>query len=391
MKDTKASTPRDKIGKPATVAAQALGWVDETTRAVSPPLHLSTTYLRDEDNLYRSGRNYARADNPAFDQPEAVLAALEGGEAALLLASGMAAATSVFQALSPGDHVVAPKVMYWSLRNWLANFATQWGLKVDFVDMTDLDAVRRAVRRGETKLVWAETPANPLWHITDLSAVAEIAHAADALLAVDSTVATPVLTRPLERGADVVMHSATKYLNGHSDVVAGALVTRVKDEFWSRIETNRIQLGGILGSFESWLLLRGMRTLFPRVKAACAGAQTIAEALAAHAGVHSVLYPGLRDFPGHAIAARQMQGGFGGMLSVRVKGGEAAAIATAAKVRIWKRATSLGGVESLMEHRASVEGPDTPCPPDLLRLSVGLEDTDDLIADLSQALESAKA
>ncbi|HEY8698577.1 MAG TPA: PLP-dependent aspartate aminotransferase family protein [Rhizomicrobium sp.] len=391
MKDAKASTPSDKTGKPATVAAQALGWVDEVTRAVSPPLHLSTTYLRDEDNQYRSGRNYARADNPAFDQPEAVLAALEGGEAALLLASGMAAATSVFQALKPGDHVVAPKVMYWSLRNWLANFATQWGLKVDFVDMTDLDAVRRAVRRGETRLVWAETPANPLWHITDLSAVAEVAHAAGARLAVDSTVATPVLTRPLEYGADIVMHSATKYLNGHSDVVAGALVARAKDEFWSRIETNRIQLGGILGSFESWLLLRGMRTLFPRVKAACASAQTIAERLAAHAGVHSVLYPGLSDFPGHAIAARQMQGGFGGMLSVRVKGGEAAAIATAAKVRIWKRATSLGGVESLLEHRASVEGPDTPCPPDLLRLSVGLEDTDDLIADLSQALESAQA
>jgi cystathionine gamma-synthase len=391
VKDAKASTPSDKTGKPATVAAQALGWVDEVTRAVSPPLHLSTTYLRDEDNQYRSGRNYARADNPAFDQPEAVLAALEGGEAALLLASGMAAATSVFQALKPGDHVVAPKVMYWSLRNWLANFATQWGLKVDFVDMTDLDAVRRAVRRGETRLVWAETPANPLWHITDLSAVAEVAHAAGARLAVDSTVATPVLTRPLEYGADIVMHSATKYLNGHSDVVAGALVARAKDEFWSRIETNRIQLGGILGSFESWLLLRGMRTLFPRVKAACASAQTIAERLAAHAGVHSVLYPGLSDFPGHAIAARQMQGGFGGMLSVRVKGGEAAAIATAAKVRIWKRATSLGGVESLLEHRASVEGPDTPCPPDLLRLSVGLEDTDDLIADLSQALESAQA
>jgi cystathionine gamma-synthase len=391
VKDTKASTPRDKTGKPATVAAQALGWVDETTRAVSPPLHLSTTYLRDEDNQYRSGRNYARADNPAFDQPQAVLAALEGGEAALLLASGMAAATSVFQALKPGDHVVAPKVMYWSLRNWLANFATQWGLKVDFVDLTDLDAVRRAVRRGETQLVWAETPANPLWHITDLSAVAEIAHAAGARLAVDSTVATPVLTRPLEHGADIVMHSATKYLNGHSDVVAGALIARETDDFWKRIETNRIQLGGILGSFESWLLLRGMRTLFPRVKAACASAQAIAERLAAHAGVHSVLYPGLRDFPGHAIAARQMQGGFGGMLSVRVKGGEAVAIATAAKVRIWKRATSLGGVESLMEHRASVEGPDTPCPPDLLRLSVGLEDADDLIADLSQALESARA
>jgi cystathionine gamma-synthase len=228
-----------------------------------------------------------------------------------------------------------------------------------------------------------------LWNITDLAATAEIAHSAGARLAVDSTVATPVLTRPLEHGADIVMHSATKYLNGHSDIIAGALVTRADDEFWARIKTNRIQIGGILGSVESWLLLRGMRTLFPRVKLACASAHKLAEAMAGHAHVREVLYPGLPDFPGHAIAERQMQGGFGGMLSIRVLGGEQAAIATAASVQIWKRATSLGGVESLIEHRASVEGPDTPCPPDLLRLSVGIEDTDDLIADLRQALDAA--
>jgi cystathionine gamma-synthase len=228
-----------------------------------------------------------------------------------------------------------------------------------------------------------------MWNITDIAAVAEIAHAAGARLAVDSTVATPVLTRPIELGADVVMHSATKYLNGHSDIVAGALVTRAKDEFWERIRQNRVQLGGILGSFESWLLLRGMRTLFPRVRTACASAQKIAETMAAHPHLRAVLYPGLSDFPGHAVAERQMQGAFGGMLSIRVKGGEQAAIATAANVHIWKRATSLGGVESLIEHRASVEGPDTPCPPDLLRLSVGIEDAEDLIADLSQALDAA--
>jgi cystathionine gamma-synthase len=254
--------------------------------------------------------------------------------------------------------------------------------------MDDADAVRGVIQPGRTRLVWTETPGNPLWNITDIAAMAEIAHGAGAYLAVDSTVATPVLTRPIERGADIVMHSATKYLNGHSDIVAGALVTRAKDEFWERIKQNRIQLGGILGSFESWLLLRGMRTLFPRVRMACASAQKIAEAFSAHAKVRAVLYPGLRDFTGHAIAARQMDGGFGGMLSIRVKGGEQAAIATAANVRLWKRATSLGGVESLIEHRASVEGPDTPCPPDLLRLSVGIEDTDDLIADLSQALDA---
>jgi cystathionine gamma-synthase len=366
-----------------------LGRVDENTRAVAPPLHLSSTFVRDEDNQYRSGRNYARADNPAFDQPEALLAALEKGEEALLFASGMAAATAVFQALQPGDHVVAPKVMYWSLRNWIADFSNRWGIAVDFADMSDADAVRRAARAGSTRLVWTETPGNPMWNITDIAAVAEVAHVAGAKLAVDSTVATPVLTRPIELGADIVMHSATKYLNGHSDIVAGALVTRARDQFWERIKQNRVQLGGILGSFESWLLLRGMRTLFPRVRTACANAQIVAEALAAHPHVRAVLYPGLPDFPGHDVAARQMQGGFGGMLSVRVNGGEAAAIATAANVRIWKRATSLGGVESLIEHRASVEGPDTPCPPDLLRLSAGIEDSRDLIADLSQALDAA--
>jgi cystathionine gamma-synthase len=377
--------------KPATLAAQALGWVDEQTRAIAPPLHLSSTFLRDEDNLYRSGRNYARGDNPAFDQPEAVLAALENGAAALVFASGMAAATSVFQALTPGGHVVAPKVMYWSLRNWIAGFANTWGVDVNFADMSDLDAVRRAMRPGRTKLVWTETPGNPMWNITDIAAVAEIAHTAGARLAVDSTVATPVLTRPIEHGADLVMHSATKYLNGHSDIVAGALVARADDDLWARIRNNRIQIGGILGSFESWLLLRGMRTLFPRVKTACDTAQKLAEAMVQHPHVREVRYPGLPDFPGHEIAARQMRGGFGGMLSIRVQGGEAAAIATAANVQIWKRATSLGGVESLMEHRASVEGPDTPCPPDLLRLSVGIEDAGDLISDLSAALDAAHA
>jgi len=379
-----------KDAKPATLAAQALGWVDEWTRAVAPQLHLSSTFLRDEDNQYRSGHNYARADNPAFDQPEALLAALEDGAEAMVFASGMAAATAVFQSLQPGEHVVAPKVMYWSLRSWVTSFAKTWGLAVDFADMSDLDAVRATVQRDRTKLVWVETPGNPMWNITDIAAVAEIAHGAGARLAVDSTVATPVLTRPITLGADIVMHSATKYLNGHSDIVAGALVTPTTDDFWERIKQNRIQLGGILGSFESWLLLRGMRTLFPRVRTACASAQKIAEAFTSQAGVREVLYPGLQNSRGHQIAARQMEGGFGGMLSIRVKGGEQAAIATAAKVRIWKRATSLGGVESLIEHRASIEGPDTPCPPDLLRLSVGIEDTGDLIADLSQALDQAR-
>jgi cystathionine gamma-synthase len=379
-----------KNKKPETLAAQALGWIEETTRAVAPPLHASSTFIRDPDNQFRSGRQYARSDNPAFDQPQQLLAALEHGEDAMLFASGMAAATAVFMALKPGDHVVAPKVMYWAFRHWLNDYARGWGLDVELVDTSDTDALKRAMRPGKTKLIWAETPANPLWDIVDIAATAEIAHAAGARLVVDSTVATPVFTQPLDLGADLVMHSATKYLNGHSDLVAGALVTRTKDEAWAKIAAVRSQLGGILGSFESWLLLRGMRTLFPRVRTAAANAQFLAEALAANPHISQVLYPGLKDFPGHAVAARQMTGGFGAMMSIRVKGGERAAIATAARTEIWKRATSLGGVESLMEQRASVEGPDTPCPPDLLRLSVGIEDAGDLLADLEQALSAAQ-
>ena len=382
--------------KPASIAAQGLGWVDEQTRAIAPPIHTSTTFLRDPDNQYRSGRTYARDHNPTFDQAEAVLTSLEGGHASLLFASGMAAATAVFQALAPGDHVLAPKVMYWSLRNWLMNFATQWGLRVQLIEMNHPDDVRSAVQPDKTRLVWIESPANPLWTITDIALTCEIAHAAGAVVAVDSTVATPVLTRPIELGADIVMHSATKYLNGHSDVIAGTLTAREDSPLWLRIKSIRAQLGGVLGPFEAWLLMRGMRTLFPRLRAACDSAQSIAERLAQHRFVEEVLYPGLPGFPGHAIAARQMHGGFGGMLSIRVRGaengsvtGETAAIATAANVQLWKRATSLGGVESLIEHRASVEGTGTPVPADLLRLSVGLEDPEDLVADLEPALAQA--
>ncbi len=371
---------------PQTLAAQAMGFVDAESKAIIPPLHTATTYIRDPDNQYRSGRVYGRDDNPTYDHPEAVLAALEGGAEALLFASGMAAATAAFQALAPGDHVVAPKVMYWALRNWLTGFARQWGLAVDLVDTDRLDDLRAAMRPGKTKLVWIETPANPTWVVTDIAAAAEIAHAAGARLAVDSTVATPVLTRPLALGADLVMHSATKYLNGHSDVVAGALITRATDDYWARIAALRTQLGGILGPFEAWLLLRGMRTLYPRVEAASRAALAIATHFVDHARIERVLYPGLGNDPGHAVARKQMQGGFGGMLSIRVKGGAAAAIAAAARVNVWKRATSLGGVESLLEHRASVEGAGSPAPPDLLRLSVGLEHVGDLIADFEQAI-----
>ncbi|HEX3861684.1 MAG TPA: PLP-dependent aspartate aminotransferase family protein [Stellaceae bacterium] len=377
--------PRNML-HPATLAAQALGWTDPSTGALIMPIQPATTYIRDPDNQYRRGRNYARADNPGYDQPQALLNALEGGAASLILASGMAAATTVFRALPLGAHVVGPRVMYHSLRRWIANYAAEGHIAADFIDMTSLDALRAAVVPRRTRIVWVETPANPLWSITDIAGAAEIAHAAGALLVVDSTAASPVLTRPIELGADIVMHSATKYLNGHSDVIAGSLTAARDDEFWQRVVAGRSSGGAILGNLEAYLLLRGMRTLHLRVERACHSAQRIAESLAAHPGVLEVLYPGLPNHPGHAIAARQMEGGFGGMLSVRIKGGEAAAIATAARVAVWKRATSLGGVESLLEHRASIEGAGTPVPADLLRLSVGIEDPDDLIDDLSTAI-----
>ncbi len=373
----------------ATMAAQALGWIDERTKALIPPVHFATTFIRDPDNQYRAGYSYGRPTNPTFVPPEELLAELEGGAACLTFASGMAAATAVFLALRPGDHVVAPQVMYWGLRNWLKSSAAEWGLAVDFVDASAADALAAAVKPGRTKLVWIETPANPTWAITDIAAAAAIAHGAGARLAIDSTVATPILTRPIELGVDIVMHSATKYLNGHSDVVAGALVTARHDELWQRIAAIRTSNGAILGSFEAWLLLRGMRTLHLRVERCCRTAQAIAEHFARHRRVNAVLYPGLPNHRGHAVAARQMRGGFGGMVSIRVAGGESAAIATAAQVTVWKRATSLGGVESLIEHRASIEGPGSPAPADLLRLSVGIEDPADLIGDLEQALASA--
>ncbi|PVE26078.1 cystathionine gamma-synthase [Microvirga sp. KLBC 81] len=372
------------------LTAQAMGHVDPITKAVVPPIHVATTYIRDEDNAYSSGYVYGRPDNATIREAEGVLAMLEEAEAgALLFSSGMAAATAVFQALNPGDHIVASKVMYWALRNWLMTEAVRWGLAVDFVETDDLDAVAKAVVPGRTKLVWVETPSNPLWTITDIAAVAEIAHAAGARLAVDSTTASPVHTRPLNLGADIVMHAATKVLNGHSDVVAGALAGATADEFWARIASIRKMQGAILGPFEAYLLMRGMRTLHVRTAAQAKSALDLAQRLSAHSKVARVLYPGLPQHPGHDIAARQMEGGFGYMLSIQVTGGEAAAISTAAKVRLWKRATSLGGVESLVEHRASIEGPGTPCPPDLLRLSTGIEDVEDLYRDLDEALRAS--
>lgn len=374
--------------RPRTLLAQALGAGDASTRALVPPIHMSATYLRDPDNGYSSGYVYGRTDNASVQQAEALLAALEGADAAMMFASGMSAATAVFLALDRPAHIIAPQVMYWGFRAWLRDIG-KFGHSITFVDTSDLRAVRDAVRPGETRLVWVETPSNPLWTITDIAAVSEIAHEAGATLCVDSTVATPILTRPIAHGADIVVHSATKYLNGHSDVVAGALATARIDEFWTRIQNVRAQIGAVLGPFEAWLLTRGMRTLDLRVRAQAATAARLADALCRHPMIASVLYPGLARHPGHDIAARQMAGGFGGMLSIRLKGGADAAVAVAAGVKVWKRATSLGGAESLIEHRASIEGTGTPCPADLLRLSVGLEDPEDILLDLVRALSRA--
>jgi cystathionine gamma-synthase len=374
--------------KPATLAAQALGSVEPTMRGLVPPIYSSASYERDADGHYPGGHSYSRDQNPTYDQVEELLARLEAGKQALLFASGMAAASTIFDALEDGAHVVAPQNMYWTIRLWLQRLAEQRRVALDFVANDDPEALRAALRPGQTKVVWVETPSNPLCAIMDIAASAELAHRAGAVVVADSTAATPVLCRPLELGADLVMHSATKQLNGHTDVLAGVLVAAREDELWQRIRWQRGYRGAVLGPFEAWLLLRGMRTLYLRVAQSCRAAQRIAEFLCGEAKVDEVFYPGLPEHPGHAVATKQMSGGFGSMLSFRVDGGEAAARALAAALRVFKQASSLGGVESLVEHRASVEGAGTTVSPDLLRLSIGIEDVDDLLGDLKAALRA---
>ena len=375
--------PRDH---PSTLAAQALGLVDPTTRSIVPAIYPSVPYERAPDGSYPGGRTYTRDQNPTYDQAEALLGRLEGGQGALLFSSGMAAATTVFETLDTGDHVVAPEQMYWTVQRWLEELAGRGRIALDLVPNGDQAALEAALRPGRTKIVWVETPANPTCAMTDIAATAEAAHAAGARVVVDSTVCTPVLCRPIEHGADLVMHSATKQLNGHADVLAGALVTAQKDDLWERIAHDRGYRGAVLGPFEAWLLLRGMRTLFLRVPHSARSAQQIAEWLTQQPAVSEVYYPGLASHPGHAVAALQMSGGFGMLLSFRLAGGEDAAKRVAGGLRLFKNATSLGGVESLVEHRAPVEGPGTRVPDDLLRLSVGIEAVEDLLADLEQAL-----
>jgi cystathionine gamma-synthase len=372
--------------KPETLAAQGLGRVTDTYREVVPPVHVSTTYERGADGSYPGGRIYSRADNPTYDQAEALIANLEGAKSALLFSSGQAASAAVFQSLLPGDAALVPRNMYWALRKWLLEYMVPRGLAIELYENSSLDDLASKARAKKPKVIWVETPANPTWDVTDIAAAAQIAREAGSALAVDSTAATPLLTRPIELGASIAMHSATKYLNGHADVIAGVLANAKDDELWQRIRYTRGAGGAVLGPFEAWLLLRGMRTLAVRVNAACDNAMAIARHFESDKRFSHVLYPGLASHPGHAVAARQMKGGFGAMISVRLAGGEAAAKSFTARLRVFKRATSLGSTESLAEHRASVEGPGTLCPVDLVRLSIGIEHADDLIGDIGQAL-----
>ncbi|MEO7711775.1 MAG: aminotransferase class I/II-fold pyridoxal phosphate-dependent enzyme [Gemmatimonadaceae bacterium] len=369
-----------------TLAVHAGHTPDLTTGAVTPAIQLSSTFERDPEGGYRAGHVYTRTSNPNRAAIEQVLAQLEGGSVAVAYASGSAATLAVFQALLPGDHVVAPTDAYFGTLRQLREIFAPWGLEADVVDMTDLEVVRRALR-PTTKIVWVETPSNPLVRVVDIAQLAELAHSVGARCVVDNTWATPVLQRPLHEGADLVMHSTTKYLGGHSDLLGGALVSRANDDFAERLLLMQKLGGAVPSPFDCWLLLRGIRTLPWRMRAHCENAARVASFLSTHRGVDAVHYPGLESHPGHAIARRQMSG-FGGMLSVQVRGGRDEALALTHRLTLFTRATSLGGTESLIEHRASVEGPVTLAPENLLRISVGLEHPDDLIDDLRTALDT---
>jgi cystathionine gamma-synthase len=359
---------------------------DESTGAIAPPIQLSTTFERNaSDGEPTHGYSYIRDHNPTQTRLEAALAAIDSAEGALVFGSGMAAASALFQALPSGSHVILPEDGYYAVRILATDFFPRWGLTSDLVALTDTDRVRKSIRK-ETRAIWCESPSNPMMNIADIAELARIAHDANAILIADGTFASPALQRPIELGADVVLHSTTKYLGGHSDVQGGSLAFGKRDALFDKTEHVRTIIGGVASPFNSWLVLRGIRTLAPRMRLHSENARAVAEFLSKHPRVEVVHYPGLTSHPGHAIAARQMSD-FGGMMAFRMKGGRQEALSVAANVQVFTRATSLGGVESLIEHRQSSEGPTSRTPPNLLRVSVGLEHKDDLVADLRQALE----
>jgi cystathionine gamma-synthase len=368
-----------------TLAVHAGRGVDATTGAVATPIHLSSTFERDPDGSYPRGHLYARNGNPTREALEACLAALEGGAAAAAFASGSAATSAVFQALAPGDHVVAPHDAYHGTGRLLRETFSRWGLAVSFVDMTDIGEVRSALRPN-TKVLWVETPSNPMWKVSDIRALADLAHGVGARCVCDNTVATPVGQSPFGLGADLIVHATTKYLGGHSDLMGGAVIGRTADDpLLAGVRAAQAASGGIPSPFDCWLLLRGIQTLPWRMRAHAENAMKVASFLGGHRRVEAVHYPGLATHRGHELAARQMRC-FSGMLSFQVRGAAHDAMGVAAKVRVIVRATSFGGTDSLIEHRASIEGPQSRTPANLLRMSVGLEHPDDLIADLEQAL-----
>jgi cystathionine gamma-synthase len=369
-----------------TLCAQAGGAHDPATGGVAPAIQLSSTYLRGTDNQLLTENFYARYGAPNLRAAEHAIAQLEGAADARLFASGMAAALAIFRRLPHGAHVVTTSRGYFSIIAWLKEQGARGAFDVSLFDPREPETLAAALKPGETKVVWIETPVNPVYEVVDIAAAARATHEAGAILAVDSTAASPILTRPLEHGADLVFHSATKYLNGHSDVLAGVVATRDADlPIWTDIDMERRVGGAVLGAFEAWLLLRGMRTLHLRVAQASRAGLDIAQRLEAHARVTRVTYPGLESHAQHAIAKRQMTGGFGGMMSFELKD-EASALGVIARLKLIKVATSLGGVETLIEHRRSIEGPASDVPPGLLRLSVGCEHVEDIWSDLEQAL-----
>ena len=374
--------------RPETIAAHALKAVDEATGAVVPPLYMSTTYARDENYVPKLKENYVRNGNPTLWQAEDAISALEKGAGALLFASGMAAITTLTETIPQGAHVVAPDVMYYGTRDWLKRLESLGRITLTLFDPRDPAALAASLQKGKTDFVWIETPLNPTWDVIDIEAAARAAHAAGAILAVDATATGAVTTLPLTLGADIVFHSATKYLNGHSDVLAGVLVTREVNDRWKQVAMLRTKMGSPLPPFECWMLMRGLRTVFVRYRQASANALAIARHFQHHPGVERVLYPGLPSHAQHDVAQRQMTDGFGGMMSILVRGGFAEAQKLCTKLKVIVPATSLGGVESLAEHRKAVEGPSSPVPGNLVRLSIGIEHVDDLIADLEQALAS---
>jgi len=367
-----------------TQAVHAGRRIDSATGAVTLPINLSTTFERHPSGEYPLGFSYSREANPTRQSLEECLATIEGGKEALAFSSGLAVATALIQGLEPGDHIIATDDVYYGLRQVIGGVFAKWPLEISYVDMTDLAAVRAALRPA-TRLVLLESPSNPMMKISDLAALARLAREANAISVCDGTFTTPVLQRPLDLGVDMVWHSSTKYISGHSDMTGGALITRYDNYLFERARKSLIFGGATPSPFDCWLALRGVSTLPWRMRAHCENAQAVAQFLQRHPAVERLNYPGLQDHPGHEIAGRQMAG-WGGMLSFQVRGGREAAVTVAARVRLFIRATSLGGPHSLIEHRASIEGRDTKTPQNLLRASIGLEHPDDLIADLRQAL-----